>query len=925
MKKVVIIGAGPAGLTAGYELLKQSKDYEVTIIEASDCVGGIARTVNHNGNRMDIGGHRFFSKYSKVNRWWDEMLPRQGELSYDDKILGRTDVPLMSAGPDPYMTDEVMLNRRRVSRIYYDGKFIDYPIKMNSQTFKSLGLGETWKAGFSYLGGNIIKRRENNLEDFYINRFGKKLYSMFFEGYTQKLWGRHPKAIAPDWGAQRVQGLSIGTIIKDVKNKALKKNNEDVETSLIERFTYPKLGPGQLWEKTARLFQEMGGTLYLNCPVNSVKTEGDKVKSVGCMVNGEEVFVEADIIISSMAIKDLISGMNDVPRHVAEVAYGLPYRDFVTVGLLVPKLNLINNTGYPTLGNVIPDCWIYVQDTKIKLGRIQIFNNWSPYLVEDPENTVWLGLEYFCNEGDFYWNQTNEQWLEQAVNDLSAMKIITPNTKILDYNKVAIKKAYPAYFDTYKDIDDVIAYLNKFTNLYCIGRNGQHRYNNMDHSMMTAFETVECIIKNKTDKSAIWNVNTEQEYHETKKANVNTALLSDDSDKKVPPVKAVPEKKEPVASVGVVPTAPVSAAPRPVQRNISAPVEEEAPKPLPRRIRRYPISASGSHTPSVFAADSQAVTVPQNVAEARDEYLAENDPVTQRSIVKKASPTLNESAENYGVLQDASAASLIIEKSGRIDKTEEEIANEQAAFANAQETVASYEELDEAKILRSQEMFTIPEPAVSMEPQNAAPAETPLIPIVEEDIPQETAETSTPVISQFGTGLPSETDKNEDYKKEWEARIEENRKQEERNAEIKNIIANGRVIKSTTVTSAPVKKGSSKKKVLEEKEVSGKVIAVIKDGVTVPVSELEAIEKEMSVQPVAEEVTVAPKKRGRKPKAESDNVILESKDGFIDNPIVKEITIVTDDSLVEPPKKRGRKKKVVEGEEIIASEQISDN
>lgn len=515
MQKVIIIGAGPAGLTAGIELLKQSGDIEVIILEETQEIGGISRTVKHHGNRMDIGGHRFFSKDDEVMRWWDELMPRQGKPSYDDKVLGRK-VPLKKGGPDPEKEDRVMLTRNRVSRIYYKKKFFDYPVKMNLQTIRNMGFLTTMAAGFSYLRSVLIKKKEDSLENFYINRFGKKLYSMFFEGYTEKLWGRHPKEIDASWGAQRVKGLSIVAIIKDVFFKMFpgKKNSKKVETSLIEEFYYPKYGPGQLWETAADRFVEMGGRLLKGCLVTNVKTREGKAYAVVFERDGSKEELSGDYIISSMPLKDLITGMNDVPKQIQKYAAGLPYRDFVTVGLLLDKLNLKNETKLKTLGNIVPDCWIYVQDTGVKLGRIQIFNNWSPYMVAKPEDTVWIGLEYFCTEGDKYWKLSEEKWAKLGAKELMKMGVIDSADQVKDYHKETVKKAYPAYFDTYDHIDEVIEYLDGFKNLYCIGRNGQHRYNNMDHSMATAFEAARNIINGVSDKRNVWNVNTEQEYHE---------------------------------------------------------------------------------------------------------------------------------------------------------------------------------------------------------------------------------------------------------------------------------------------------------------------------------------------------------------------------------------------------------------------------
>ena len=523
-KQVIIIGAGPAGITAAFELLKKSNEYQVVILEESQEIGGISRTVRYNGNRMDIGGHRFFSKDAEVNAWWDALMPRQGAPAYDDKVLDR-EVPLAEGGPDPDDCDRVMLTRNRVSRIYYNKKFFDYPVKMNANTIKNMGLGTTAKAGFSYIGSTVKKLPEDSLENFYINRFGRQLYSMFFEGYTEKLWGRHPSEISADWGAQRVKGLSIRAVLKDMASKAFGKKQAQVETSLIESFSYPKFGPGQLWETAAADVEAMGGEIRKGCHVTRFDTEDGKITGVHYTeADGKACRMGADIVISSMPVKDLVAGLPEVPEDIAQIANGLPYRDFVTVGLLLNKLNLVNTTDLKTLNNIVPDCWIYVQDTGVKLGRIQIFNNWSPYMVSDPEKYVWIGLEYFCAEGDDYWNMSEEAWVNLGVAELIKMGVISSAEDVLDSHKECVKKAYPAYFDTYDQMDQLIEYLNTYENLWCVGRNGQHRYNNMDHSMATSFEAVRGILAGSTDKTAVWSVNTEKSYHEEKSAEVNEEM-----------------------------------------------------------------------------------------------------------------------------------------------------------------------------------------------------------------------------------------------------------------------------------------------------------------------------------------------------------------------------------------------------------------
>lgn len=517
MKRVIIIGAGPAGLTAAYELLDKSKEFEVIVLEESDTFGGISRTVNHNGNRMDMGGHRFFSKVPEVNEWWNKMLPTQGALSKDDILLQRSG-SIVEGGPDPEQTDRVMLRRNRLSRIFFQHKFFDYPVSLKWETLKNMGFFTTVLVGCSYLKSAIFKRKENSLEDFYINRFGKKLYSMFFENYTENLWGRHPSQISPEWGAQRVKGLSIVAILKDMFGKLFGAKNRKVETSLIEEFAYPKLGPGQLWEITADEVVKMGGTILKNAKVVAVqKNEKNIMTGVVYEKDGESHTLTGDYVISSMPVKDLVVGMNDVPEDCRQIALGLPYRDYMTVGVLVPRLNLKNETNIPTVGNIVPDDWVYVHDRKVKMGRFQIYNNWSPYLVKDLEHTIWMGLEYFCNEGDFMWSMSDEAFAELGKQEMVTMGLINRVEDVLDCHVERVKKAYPAYFDTYAQIETLREYLNQIPNLFCVGRNGQHRYNNLDHSMCTSFETVKNILAGETRKDNIWNVNTEKEYHEEEK------------------------------------------------------------------------------------------------------------------------------------------------------------------------------------------------------------------------------------------------------------------------------------------------------------------------------------------------------------------------------------------------------------------------
>lgn len=275
---------------------------------------------------------------------------------------------------------------------------------------------------------------------------------------------------------------------------------------------------GQLWETLAKKYEDLGGKILKNYSVKNIIVQNNEVKSVITEHNGKEITIDGDIFISSMPIKDLTLGIKEtkVPENILNIAKGLPYVDFQTVGVLVNKLKLKNETKIKTLGNIVPDCWIYIQDPQVKMLRLQIFNNWSPYMLKDAKNTVWIGIEYTCKEGDKYWNMSDEEFSKFAIDELCKINIIEKQD-VLDFHREKVKKAYPAYFDTYNEIDKLIKYLDKFNNLYCIGRNGQHRYNNMDHSMVTGMEAANNIITGKTSKENVWNVNTDKEYHEVKK------------------------------------------------------------------------------------------------------------------------------------------------------------------------------------------------------------------------------------------------------------------------------------------------------------------------------------------------------------------------------------------------------------------------
>lgn len=530
-KIAVIIGAGPAGLTAAYELLDKTSVKPV-IFEASNEIGGISKTVKHNGNRIDIGGHRFFSKSDVIMDWWMNILPRQGAPAVDDILLDRK-VPLsrssrikkigeaeaqIKPAPDPEMTDEVMLNRSRVSRILFLRKFFDYPISLNQRTISNLGLLRAIKIGLSYIKTAIKPvGEEKSLEDFFINRFGRELYQTFFKDYTEKVWGVPCSEIKADWGAQRIKGLSIKKAVlhslKNIFGSDEKEIDRKVETSLIEQFLYPKYGPGQLWEEVARQIITSGGELHLESTVVELIKEKEKISGVKVVdKDGNSKYHQADYVLSTMPVKDLINSIPEVPEDVRETANGLVYRDFITIGILLNELKIKNNSKIKTINGLIPDNWIYVQETDVKMGRIQIFNNWSPYMVHDREKIL-IGLEYFVNEGDELWNMNDHEFTSLAIDELSQIKM-ADETDVIESFVVRMPKTYPAYFGSYSDFAVIRDFTDGIINLFLIGRNGMHRYNNMDHSMLTAMAAVDNIINQVTSKDNIWSVNAEEDYHE---------------------------------------------------------------------------------------------------------------------------------------------------------------------------------------------------------------------------------------------------------------------------------------------------------------------------------------------------------------------------------------------------------------------------
>ncbi len=524
MKVAIIVGAGPAGLTAAYELQK-STDVVPLVFEMSQDIGGISKTVNYRGNRIDIGGHRFFSKSEKVMNWWREIMPLQSAPALDDKILGRK-IKFSAPGEiegDPEKTDLVLLLRSRLSRIFFLRSFFDYPISLKYQTFKNLGLKRIIKIAATYLKICLFPiKKEKSLEDFFINRFGEELYLTFFKDYTEKVWGVECAEIPADWGAQRIKGLSITkTVLHAIKTIFVRDSSlaqKSTETSLIGHFLYPKLGPGQLWETVAQKIVQKNGKVILGMEVVGVNLSGGHVVSVDC-VNHETCKRESfdcDYFISSMPVKNLIRAFPQeiVPGKVLDVSEGLVYRDFITVGLLVEKLNIKNDTKIKTIDNNVPDNWIYIQEKDVCLGRLQLFNNWSPYLVSDPSK-IWLGLEYFCNEGDALWEKSDSEFISFAIKELEKIDIIDSDN-VLDATILRVPKAYPAYFGTYDKFSVIREFTDSIDNLFLVGRNGMHRYNNADHSMLSAMEAVSNIRDNVSSKENIWDVNTDEDYHEEK-------------------------------------------------------------------------------------------------------------------------------------------------------------------------------------------------------------------------------------------------------------------------------------------------------------------------------------------------------------------------------------------------------------------------
>jgi len=516
-RRAIIIGAGPAGLTAAYELLTRGGIRPI-VLEKSDCVGGLARTVNYKGNRMDLGGHRFFSKSDRVMDWWLKMMPLDAH-SESAATLGyhgmSRPVPV-SAGLAK--SDCVMLLRPRKSRIYCLRRFFEYPIAISLDTLRKLGLWRALKIGTSYIRSALFPiQPEQTLEQFLTNRFGRELYLTFFKSYTEKVWGVPCGRISAEWGAQRIQGVSIRTALFHALKKMSGPGSggilqKDAHTSLIEQFLYPKLGPGQMWEEVARRVREGGGEIRMGYRAERILTEGWRVKALQATgPGGQSETFEGDYFFSTAPVQEITRSFDvPPPANVMEVSDGLIYRDFLTVGLLVRKLRIHDDT--PQGQRLIKDNWIYIQEPDVLLGRLQVFNNWSPFLVADPSN-VWLGLEYFCNQSDEIWNLSDERLIALATEELARIGMVDA-CQVLDATVLRMEKTYPAYFGTYHRFPEVREYMDRYTNLFLIGRNGMHRYNNQDHSMLTAMIAVDGIVAGRVDRNRLWEVNTETAHHE---------------------------------------------------------------------------------------------------------------------------------------------------------------------------------------------------------------------------------------------------------------------------------------------------------------------------------------------------------------------------------------------------------------------------
>lgn len=516
METAIIIGAGPAGLTAAYELLSKTNIRPI-LIETESQVGGLSKTVNYKGNRIDIGGHRFFSKSAKALNWWLDFLPLEASTASGPFRIQyhRQSTELNTDESHKGTGENVMMVRPRKSRIYYRRKFFDYPLQMNTRTISNLGLPKMAKILSSYTRSKLFPiRPEDNLAEFFINRFGRELYETFFRDYTQKVWGVPCENIPSDWGRQRVKNLDIAGLIRHALRSFLtggRPGDRQDYTSLIEQFLYPKYGPGQMWEVVAGEIEQLGGKIYFNTSVTGLRGDGgDRLVALDLLhhSDGKVSTIEGDYFISTMPVRELVGGITGIPlpASVREIAGQLEYRDFIIVGILTSGLSPENTS------DSLDDNWLYIQDNQVMAGRVQLFHNWSSYLVKDPAKS-WIGVEYFCHQRDNFWQSDDEVIKETAIREMEMIGILQKE-QVLDAVVVKVPKAYPSYYGAYSRMGEVREALDKIENLYLIGRNGMHRYNNTDHSMLTAMEAVGNIVSGRKDKSNIWDINVGDEYHE---------------------------------------------------------------------------------------------------------------------------------------------------------------------------------------------------------------------------------------------------------------------------------------------------------------------------------------------------------------------------------------------------------------------------
>ena len=749
MKKVIIIGAGPAGLTAGYDLLSKSSDYEVTIVEESSVVGGLCARLENEENVLDAGGHMFISKNPAVKNFWTSILPAQGVPSKDDKIIDRY-CKIHNGGPDPDVEEDVILSREKLTRIYKDNKFYESPIKFNKDAVKNFGIATSIKSGFSQIGGNVFKHKETSLEDYYMNRFGKQLYQMFIEEYIEKIWGREASRIHADFGVVSEKSLIAPIISAEKKNE----DYEKLPAPYAARYYYPKYGAYQMWETVADRFIEKGGSIHKNCKVTGVTVMNDKIHSVRCSADGDEFVVNCDYLISSMPVRDLILGMDNADPAVILAAENLSYRGMVSVCVELTEIKWKNDTeDYKTVDNAIPDSVIYVSNPNVKVSRIQVYNNFSPYMVRNPEH-FYLGLNYYCNEGDYYWSMGNRDWKKTVINDLVKLGIIDSEEKVVGYNKTKFSKAFPSYYDGYENFDKIKKYLNKFENLYCVGRNGQHRFSSIDESMKTSFEAVKNILGYVKSKDNIWDVNEKSDGDDGKA--YNSALLSGEGEYRgnyVPLQKKIDDNGE---NKEYVP-------PRRMRRPMMTPIKKGDPNKLsePIILNDSVVIAARPEKSIPIASDDEAMDVALTMEELNNIDAQFEKPVevvppmpvaveevnTYENTQEFEQPVVEETFEKVNDFENESVFENVVaeESSEFIEETPVNAIDEFAAFAeqiDGERLEADPDDEEEEEITDTFETFVeepVSEFAETVEEPVAEVVET-AEETIEETVVEETAE-----------------------------------------------------------------------------------------------------------------------------------------------------------------------------------------